>query len=73
MIEQVITLGIGTPSDIPHFLTFGLGIGSPIVASPESLLLQGGYGFRLTTQGANGLIRTVQGADGSAVSVEGGG
>ena len=30
-INQVITLGIGTPSGIPEFLTFGLQIAQPPV------------------------------------------
>ena len=30
-VSEVITLGIGTPSSIPYFLTFGLGLGAPVV------------------------------------------
>ena len=56
---------------------FGQGPNVPYVApappSPETLLLQGGYGFRRRVEAANGFRRTVQGADGSALSVEGGG
>jgi len=36
-VSQLITLGIGTPSDIPYFLTVGLGIGvdTSIAATPD--------------------------------------
>lgn len=30
-VSELITLGIGTPSSIPYFLTFGLGLGAPVV------------------------------------------
>jgi hypothetical protein len=33
-INQIISLGLGTPSDIPHFLTLGLGIGAAALVSP---------------------------------------
>jgi hypothetical protein len=38
-INQVITLGVGTPSGIPEFLTFGLQIGEAV-----SLGVVGGFG-----------------------------
>ncbi len=33
-INQVITLGIGTPASVPRFLTMGLAIGSPVTVTP---------------------------------------
>ena len=36
-INQVITLGIGTPSGIPEFLTFGLQIGEAESILPTPL------------------------------------
>lgn len=37
-INQVISLGIGTPADIPHFLTLGLSIGAAVVVLPGEML-----------------------------------
>jgi len=40
-INQIITLGIGTPSDIPHFVLFGLSPTGPVAsvdASPDYLI-----------------------------------
>lgn len=34
-IHQVISLGIGTPSDVPHFLLLGLSINVVLLASPD--------------------------------------
>ena len=40
-INQVITLGIGTPSDLLHFFTFGLGSGPPLeLGEPEIVLFE---------------------------------
>lgn len=43
MIGHVITLGIGTPSDILHLMTFGLSIGDSLEVVP---------GDRVTTANA---------------------
>lgn len=33
-INQVITLGLGTPGDIPHFILFGLSPTGPVAVEP---------------------------------------
>lgn len=49
--NQLITLGIGTPSDIEHFILFGLGAESSAPSTPSGV---GGvaviYSARLTTR-----------------------
>jgi hypothetical protein len=47
-INQVITLGIGTPADIPHFLLLGLSLGAAPVGDPSMLDLAGAYQPTLT-------------------------
>jgi hypothetical protein len=34
-IAYLITLGIGTPADIPHFVTLGLGVEAPVEVEPD--------------------------------------
>lgn len=50
-INQVITLGIGTPSDIPHFILVGLSPGSAPAADPTVLDLLGLYQPTLSASG----------------------
>jgi hypothetical protein len=40
-INQVITLGIGTPAGIPEFLTFGLQIGEEVIIPPGNAIIMG--------------------------------
>jgi hypothetical protein len=42
-INQVVTLGIGTPADIPHFLLLGLSLGAAPVGDPSVMDLSGAY------------------------------
>jgi hypothetical protein len=46
-INQVITLGIGTPAGIPEFLTFGLQIG----AASALYTVDGNVAIRMTGDG----------------------
>ena len=43
-IHQVISLGVGSPSGIPEFLTFGLQIG----AGPAPYIVAGDVAIRIT-------------------------
>lgn len=60
--SELITLGIGTPSSIPYFLTVGLGIG---VAAPVS------EPYRVDVAGADLGVVAVAAADRGAWSVDG--
>lgn len=44
-INQVITLGIGTPADISHFILVGLSTGTtpPVTAQPGVIRVRGIY------------------------------
>lgn len=42
-VNQVVTLGIGTPSDITHFLTFGLSIGDALEVVIGEIALEASY------------------------------
>lgn len=40
-VNYLITLGIGTPSGIPHLLWVGLGAGDTVTGSPRQVFLLG--------------------------------
>lgn len=61
-INQVITLGIGTPSDIAHFILVGLSPGSSAAASPSRITLDGSYGLVVEVDGSYAGTITVDGS-----------
>ncbi len=42
-VHQMITLGIGTPSDITHLVLTGLSIGEAVTPEPEIIEVTGRY------------------------------
>ena len=52
-INHLITLGIGTPADIPHFLLVGLSTGAVVAANPSVLTLVGRYQPTLNALGTH--------------------
>lgn len=60
-IHQVITLGIGTPSDIPHVILFGLSPTGVVEFQPDTLTAVGRYPLTLTETGRYTLTLTAVG------------
>ena len=56
-INQIITLGIGTPGAIPEFLTFGLQIGEV----SEGIILSADVPIRITAAGDTAIRTTAAG------------
>ena len=63
-INQVITLGIGVPADIPHFVLYGLTPAPQTTAVGLALTTADGVTLALTTdKGAGGLALSTERSD----------
>ncbi len=72
--NQLISLGIGSPADIEHFILYGLNI-SPVTAAPSTaveldLLTAVGTGLAMSTAGVGLALTTVKGAGGLTLTTE---
>ena len=73
-INQIISLGLGTPASIEHFTLFGLNV-SPTVVQPSTvveldLLTAVGTGLAMSTAGVGLALTTVKAPGGLTLTTE---